>query len=256
MMLCCVLRRLLLVIAICLSAPMFALQSSAAASTPVSALKVHGDFHTSDAILDSRASAAHDHGQRGMCNHAASRADESLSSALGCDAARADVGTEITAHVTPDHDYDLVPRLAQVGSVSNQRRGPPKHLRGYAAGYPVSISWFAVAAKTPGLKSLASEVREAGLHPAARNNRTIAVGIDADGGLFAGSSNGFDAGQRAALARLGITRVPGSGALHAEEELLRGVPTLQRVGTSVRAPCGASEHNCALQLIERGVGVE
>jgi hypothetical protein len=113
-----------------------------------------------------------------------------------------------------------------------------------------------VAAKTPGLKSLASEVREAGLHPAARNNRTIAVGIDADGGLFAGSSNGFDAGQRAALARLGITRVPGSGALHAEEELLRGVPTLQRVGTSVRAPCGASEHNCALQLIERGVGVE
>ncbi len=113
-----------------------------------------------------------------------------------------------------------------------------------------------VAAKTPGLNSLASEIREAGLHPAARNNRTIAVGIDADGGLFAGSSNGFDAGQRAALARLGITRVPGSGALHAEEELLRGVPTLQRVGTSVRAPCGASEHNCALQLIERGVGVE
>lgn len=113
-----------------------------------------------------------------------------------------------------------------------------------------------VAAKTPGLKSLASEVREAGMHPAARNNRTIAVGIDADGGLFAGSSNGFDAGQRAALERLGITRVPGSGALHAEEELLRGVPTLQRVGTSVRAPCGASEHNCALQLIERGVGVE
>jgi hypothetical protein len=99
-------------------------------------------------------------------------------------------------------------------------------------------------------------VREAGLHPAARNHRTIAVGADSEGSLFAGSSNGFDAGQRAVLERLGITRVPGSGKLHAEEELLRGVPGLQRVGTSVRSPCGPAEHNCALQLVQRGVEVE
>lgn len=71
-----------------------------------------------------------------------------------------------------------------------------------------------------------------------------------------GSSNGFDAGQRAALAALGIMRVPGSAALHAEEELLRAVPDLQRVGTSVRPPCGPDEHDCLRQLNEAGVGIE
>ena len=114
----------------------------------------------------------------------------------------------------------------------------------------------AAAEAGPSLRSLAGEVREAGLHPAARNNRTVAVGADEQGNLFAGSSNGFDRGQREALDRLGITRVPGSASLHAEEELLRGVSGLQRVGTSVRTPCGPSEHNCALQLLQRGVAVE
>jgi hypothetical protein len=52
--------------------------------------------------------------------------------------------------------------------------------------------------------------------------RTIAVGADSEGGRFAGSSNGFDAGQRPVLERLGIIRVPGSGALDAGEELLQG----------------------------------
>lgn len=85
----------------------------------------------------------------------------------------------------------------------------------------------------------------------------IAVGVDSEGNLFAGSSNGFDPGQRAALDELGIIRVPGSGNLHAEEEeLLRGVPDLQQVGTSVRMPCGPEEHDCALQLANAGVGVE
>jgi len=79
---------------------------------------------------------------------------------------------------------------------------------------------------------------------------------DSEGGLFAGSSNGFDAGQRAALERLGITRVPGSGALHAEEELLQGVPGLGRVGTSGRSPCALDKHNCAQQLFGAGVQVE
>src|SRR5439155_14567962 len=54
------------------------------------------------------------------------------------------------------------------------------------------------------LTDLADEVRTSGLHPAAVNQRTIAVGADSEGSLFAGSSNGFDAGQRAALERLGI----------------------------------------------------
>jgi hypothetical protein len=45
---------------------------------------------------------------------------------------------------------------------------------------------------TPNLREVASEVRESGLHPAARNQRVIAVGEDSSGGLHAGSSNGFD----------------------------------------------------------------
>jgi hypothetical protein len=80
--------------------------------------------------------------------------------------------------------------------------------------------------------------------------------MDSQGNLFAGSSSGFDAGQRAALDELGITRVPRSATLHAEEELLRGVPDLQQIGTSVRMPCGPAEHDCALQLATRDVEVE
>lgn len=103
------------------------------------------------------------------------------------------------------------------------------------------------------------------LHPAAMNHRVIAVGVDGDGHLWAGSSNGFDPGQRAALSRLGITRVPGSSYLHAEEELLPqaaatrglpGVPNLRRIGTSVRYPCGPLEHDCLGQLTNAGVGIE
>ena len=105
------------------------------------------------------------------------------------------------------------------------------------------------------LKRAASEIREAGLHPAARNQRVIAVGVGRGRQIYAGSSNGFDAGQRAALARLGIKRVPGSGRLHAEEELLRAVPRLRRVATSRLAPCGPAKHNCAAQLKARGVKV-
>ncbi len=117
------------------------------------------------------------------------------------------------------------------------------------------VATEAATSRTP-LTDMASEIRQAGLHPAARNQRTIAVGADESGRLFAGSSNGFDAGQRAAMERLGVSRVPGSASLHAEEELLRGVPTLSRVGTSVRTPCGPAEHNCLAQLVARGVGIE
>jgi len=108
----------------------------------------------------------------------------------------------------------------------------------------------------PNLKALAEDIRTSGDNLQSITRRTIAVGQDKAGKLFAGSSNGFDKGMRAALTRLGITRVPGSGKLHAEEELLRGVPNLKRVGTSVRAPCGPAENNCAQQLKDANVEVE
>lgn len=102
----------------------------------------------------------------------------------------------------------------------------------------------------------AARIRNAGLHPAARNNRTIAVGEDAGGRLYAGSSNGFDRGQRAAAEALGIKCVSCKAGAHAEENLLREVPGLRRVGTSKRSPCGPAEHNCRAQLEERGVDIE
>lgn len=106
------------------------------------------------------------------------------------------------------------------------------------------------------LQGLAQEIRLAGTHPISRTRRTIAVGEDADGALFAGSSNGFDSGQRAAAARLGVTCVSCRAGSHAEENLIREVPNLRRVGTSSRSPCGAGEHNCAGQLRDRGIQIE
>lgn len=112
----------------------------------------------------------------------------------------------------------------------------------------------------PTLRSLAEQIRTAGRPGAAVNQRTIAVGEDAAGSLYAGSSGGFDAGQRAAADALGIIRVPsrtvGGQVLHAEENLVGAVPDLQRVGTSVRPPCGPLEHNCAAMLDELGVVVD
>jgi RHS repeat-associated protein len=106
------------------------------------------------------------------------------------------------------------------------------------------------------LTSLAGEVREAGGHPAAQNQRTIAVGENSEGELFAGSSNGFDRGQRQAAQARGVKCVSCKDGAHAEENLMWEVPDLKRVGTSRRSPCGPSEHNCAGQLAERGVQVE
>lgn len=102
---------------------------------------------------------------------------------------------------------------------------------------------------------MADEIREAG-SVQAWSRRTIAVGEDASGGLHAGSSNGFDAGQRAAADRLGVRRVPSHRGTHAEEDLLREVPDLRRVGTSRRAPCGPGEHDCAGQLQHADVEVD
>ena len=46
-----------------------------------------------------------------------------------------------------------------------------------------------------------------------------------------------------------------STASHAEENLMRNVNGLKRVGTS-RPPCGVDRNNCAGQLAERGIEVD
>ena len=106
------------------------------------------------------------------------------------------------------------------------------------------------------LQARANEIRKAGQHPAARNNRTIAVGEDANGNLHAGSSNGFDHGQREAADNLGVNRVPSRKGNHAEENLMDAVENLRKVGTSKRNPCGPGEKNCAGRLRERGIEVD
>jgi RHS repeat-associated protein len=147
--------------------------------------------------------------------------------------------------------YDVLPIPGADGSFDVENVAVSTVIGGGSGGLAHHLS-----PPRPSLVSIADDIRSSGLHPAARNQRTIAVGEDASGGLHAGSSNGFDAGQRAALQRNGVHRVPGSGRLHAEEELLRDVPDLQRVGTSVRDPCGPDEHNCRQQLLDRGVEIE
>ena len=117
-----------------------------------------------------------------------------------------------------------------------------------------------LSASTPSargeLVEKAKQIRSAGTHPASRNQRTIAVGEDAEGNLYAGSSNGFDSGQQQAAESLGIKPVRCMPQAHAEENLMREVSNLKRVGTSVRVPCGASEHNCRGQLISRGIKID
>jgi hypothetical protein len=80
--------------------------------------------------------------------------------------------------------------------------------------------------------------------------------MDSAGNLFAGSSNGFDAGQRTALEMLGISRVPGVGMLHAEEDLVASVPDLERIGVSGSPICGPESHNCLALLTRLSVQTE
>jgi hypothetical protein len=138
-------------------------------------------------------------------------------------------------------------------------RAAPKLFSGIAGLLPRRIgSSGAVAA--PNLRSLARQIRTAGRPGAAVNQRTVAVGEDAGGNLFAGSSGSFDAGQRAMADSLGIIRVPSrtlaGKALHAEENLLAAKPDMVRIGTDVRMPCGPLEHDCAAQLGNMGVVIE
>ncbi|MEV6964417.1 LamG-like jellyroll fold domain-containing protein [Hamadaea sp. NPDC051192] len=107
------------------------------------------------------------------------------------------------------------------------------------------------------LKDYAKQIREAGDHDASINQRTIGVGQDSAGNLTAGSSNGFDAGQRAMTDKLGIRRVPSLADQHAEENLASdnagSLWPLERVGTDARSPCGPDEHNCAGLLDRLGI---
>jgi RHS repeat-associated protein len=106
------------------------------------------------------------------------------------------------------------------------------------------------------LKDLAEQVRLGASHPAAKNQRVIAIGEDSQGGLHAGSSAGFDAGQRAVLRLLGIGRVPAIPGYHAEEEVLTAVPDLLRIGISGQPPCGPEIHDCLQQLTDAGVEID
>jgi hypothetical protein len=111
-------------------------------------------------------------------------------------------------------------------------------------------------ARQPSLRSLASDVRDAAKDRLARNMRVFAVGVDASGKPYVGSSNGFDPGQKEMADRLNITRVPSSRGNHAEENLLKADVGIMKVGTWHRMPCGPMEHDCLKQLISRGVEVE
>ena len=113
-----------------------------------------------------------------------------------------------------------------------------------------------------GLRSLAEQIADSGEHFLSQKLRTVAVGRNAQGQLFAASSNGLDAGQRAKALELGITPLNSSTVfvdgknLHAEEVLLKEVDDLAAVGTWKRAPCGPDEHNCLQQLIDRNIKIE
>ncbi|MFV2022970.1 Hint domain-containing protein, partial [Micromonospora sp. LOL_023] len=111
-----------------------------------------------------------------------------------------------------------------------------------AGDHPVLVHNNNASCDVPTLKGYAQQIREAGDHPAAVNQRVIAVGQDEAGNLVAGSSNGFDAGQAAAADALGIRRVPSRRGRHAEENLIAdndgSMWPLKRVGTDARTPCG------------------
>jgi len=134
---------------------------------------------------------------------------------------------------------------------------------GVAIGGRIPPGWAAfklarLANRPPpgGLRHLARTIRLAGESPQSRNMRTIAVGQDEAGNLKAGSSRGFDKGQRECCKVLGIEMVPSSAGKHAEENLLKGFPGMRRIGTDARQPCGPGEHNCAAQLRAAGVQIE
>lgn len=112
------------------------------------------------------------------------------------------------------------------------------------------------------LTELAKEISESADHFLAEVCRTVSVGQDATGGLFAASSNGLDPGQVAKCQELGVTPLNTSTIhvngknLHAEEVLLKNVDNLEAVATWKRMPCGLSEHNCMQQLTDAGIKVE
>jgi RHS repeat-associated protein len=112
------------------------------------------------------------------------------------------------------------------------------------------------------LTELAKQISESGDHFFSQTLRTVAVGEDSSGNLFAASSNGLDAGQQAKALELGVTPLNSSTVyidkknLHAEEVLMRNIDDLEAVGTWKRNPCGETEHNCLKQLRDKGIKIE
>jgi hypothetical protein len=113
---------------------------------------------------------------------------------------------------------------------------------------------YAVAGTVP-----AKQIRLAGTDPQSRDRRTFAVGKDDQGKLWAGSSNGFDKGQKAMCVQLGIETVPTRYDKHAEENLLAHwwlEQHLKVVGTSKLDPCGPEWHDCEGQLLQKRVIID
>ena len=114
------------------------------------------------------------------------------------------------------------------------------------------------------LTKLAKQISEGNesTHFFAKVMRTVAVGQDSKGNLFAASSNGLEPGQVEVARSLGVTPLNTSTMevngknLHAEEVLLRQVSDLEAVGTWKRLPCGDTEHNCMQQLIDADIKIE
>ncbi|EEF78359.1 RHS repeat-associated core domain-containing protein, partial [Phocaeicola coprophilus] len=130
-------------------------------------------------------------------------------------------------------------------------------------GYVQDVNtWMDIFGLLEALTELAKEISESANHFLAEVCRTVAVGQDATGGLFAASSNGLDPGQVAKCQELGVTPLNTSTVhvngqnLHAEEVLLKNVENLKTVATWKRMPCGPGEHNCMQQLKDLGIKVE
>jgi RHS repeat-associated protein len=125
------------------------------------------------------------------------------------------------------------------------------------------FSWLRAAPVVSGsaessrdLVRIADEIRLAG-HPVSANMRTIVVGRDAEGRLYAATSSGrWDPGMRAEAERRGIACVRATGKCHAEENMLREAPQVKEIGTAKQAPCGPGRHDCRGQLDAAGVKVQ
>jgi hypothetical protein len=129
-----------------------------------------------------------------------------------------------------------------------------RHARHSAGGSRLSPSVGSQVYSIAELKAFAQFIRGAAETNQAAGQRTIAVAQAPDGSLYAGSSYGFDAGQKAMAQLLGINLIPTDRRLHAEENLIKFLKgNFCTVGTYQQAPCGPDRHDCAGQLTRLGI---